>query len=221
MREEVYEMLRELIVDGTLKPSEKMRDKELAGALGVSRTPVREALRRLEDEGLVESAANRWTRVSSVDISEAKSIYPIIWSLEALAISLAESRIGGAEIEEMAEINARLERALSKRKAVEASESDRAFHEVFVRRSGSEDLIKILNELKMRLRRLEVLYFGGCVVAGKSVAEHEEILEALRSKDYVWAAAAVEANWKESLKRIFTQHAAGPAQDIAPSTSAS
>lgn len=212
MREEVYEALREWIVDGTLKPDEKMRDKELATALGISRTPVREALRRLEDEGLVESAANRWTRVSSVDIGEAHRIYPIIWSLESLAVSLAGPQMDDEDFEEMEAANIRLRLALEDTEAAAASKADRDFHSVFVRRSSNDDLVKILNDLKVRLRRLETMYFGGCVVADRSVAEHEEIIEALKSEDWKSATRAVETNWQESLKRIFEQYS----DDVVP-----
>ena len=66
IREEVYDTLLSWIMDGVLKPGEKILDKDLASHLGVSRTPVREALRRLEDKHLVESAANRWTRISPI-----------------------------------------------------------------------------------------------------------------------------------------------------------
>ena len=86
MREEVYKTLLTWIMEGELRPGEKLLDKELAESMGVSRTPVREAMRRLEDKGLVESAANRWTRVSEVSIHESEKIYPII--------SLRENSIG-------------------------------------------------------------------------------------------------------------------------------
>ena len=202
IRDEVYATLQEWIVDGTLEPDEKVRDKELAEVLGVSRTPVREALQRLEDEGLVETSANRWTRVSPVDVTQAERIYPIIWTLEPLAISLAGDRIGDAELKEMVEANLRLERALTSKNGVEASRADRDFHQVLVRRCSNVELSNILHELKIKLRRLEVAYFGGSIVADKSVAEHRDIVSALEANDYELAAEAVRTNWQESLKRI-------------------
>lgn len=202
IREEIYTTLQELIINGTLKPDETVRDKDLATALGVSRTPVREALRRLEDQGLVKSAANRWTRVAPLDINEAYRIYPIIWSLESLAVSLAGLSINEEDLKEMEAANARLRLALENGEAATASKVDRDFHDVFVRRSANPELMKILKDLKIRLRRLETLYFGGCVVAAKSADEHGEILKALRNGDYRLAARAIETNWQESLKRI-------------------
>lgn len=207
--DEVHATLVGLIVDGTLKPGEKVRDKELADRLGVSRTPVREALKRLEDARLVKVSAGRWTRVSEVDRDEAEKLYPIVWSLESLAVSFAESRLRDEDLEQMVEANARLKRALEDGDAVVASEADHDFHDALTRRSGNDELTRILRDLKLKLRRIEVLYFGGCVAADKSVEEHEELLDALRANDYPLAAKAVEANYRKSTKRAF-EHISAP-----------
>ena len=201
--DEVYATLLGLIVDGTLKPDERMRDKELAERLGVSRTPVREALKRLEDAGLVQTVASRWTRVSPVGLEEAEKLYPIVWSLEPLALSFARGRISASELEEMRNANFRLEQALNEADPVRASRADYDFHEVIVRSSENKELARILGSLKLKLRRIEVLYFGGTVTAKKSVGEHENILDALRNGDYARAAAAIEANYKQSVERAF------------------
>jgi DNA-binding GntR family transcriptional regulator len=205
MREEVYTSLRGWILDGTLRPGEKLRDAELAERLGVSRMPVREAFRRLEDEGLVETSANRWTRVSFVDVEQAKSIYPILISLESLAISLAAPRLGRPELRLMSEANGRLAEALQGGHAVEASKADRDFHEVFLSRSDNPDLLRIVDDLKAKLRRLEVAYFGGCMVADQSVTEHKRIIEALEEGNIGAAADEVATNWQGSLDRLITQ----------------
>ena len=105
MREEVYETLLKWIMEGVLRPGEKIVDTELAENLGVSRTPVREALRRLEDKELVEAAAGRWTRVAEITIDEAALIYPIIWKLEELAVDLAAAQLNEADFSRMAQAN--------------------------------------------------------------------------------------------------------------------
>ena len=202
VRERVYSTLRGWIVHGTLRPNEQMRDVELAGRLGVSRTPVREALRRLEDEGLVRAAPHRWTRVSPLDVGDARRLYPIIWSLESLAVRSAGLRLSGSDLREMAAANARIGLALRANDAVEASAADREFHAVFVRRTENPELVRILNDWKVKLRRLEVAYFGGRVVAQRSVVEHKRILSALRRKDVAAAGQAVEVNWRNSLERL-------------------
>jgi DNA-binding GntR family transcriptional regulator len=201
-REQVYSTLREWIVRGVLEPGEKLRDVEIAESLGVSRTPVREAVRRLEDEGLVESSASRWTRVAGLDLVEAARIYPIVWSLEPLALRFAGPRLGEAEIERMESANDRLRRAADEESTMGASEADRDFHQVFIDASDNAELVRILEELKTKLFRLEVVYFGGWDLADLSISEHERILEALRAGDYAAAADAVGSNWKQSLRRL-------------------
>lgn len=189
---------------GVLEPGERLRDGSIAESLGVSRTPVREALRRLEDEGLVESSASRWTKVSGLDLAEAVRLYPIVWALEPLALRFA-ARLEAAGIERMEAANERLRRAVDESDRVAASEADMDFHKVFTDASDNAELIKMLGDLKTKLFRLEVVYFGGQELAERSIAEHERILDALRDEDYAAAARNVESNWKQSLKRLLDQ----------------
>ena len=210
MRQEVHSALREWIIDGTLGPEEQLRDAELAEALGVSRMPIREAFLRLESEGLIETSANRWTRVSPVDVGQARRIYPILWTLEPLALSLAEPRLKKPELRLMVEANKRLTKALDSKQPIEASEADREFHKVFIDQSNNEDLVQILDVLKFKLRRLEIAYFGGSVVAMQSTAEHSEIIEALENGDVRHAARAVERNWQKSFERILARFRRDP-----------
>jgi len=85
----VYEMLKRWIIDGDLGPGEDLRDAELAKSLGVSRTPVREALKQLENEGLVCTSANKWTRVAEIRTEDVENLFPIIKSLDILALENA------------------------------------------------------------------------------------------------------------------------------------
>ena len=130
MREEVYSTLLMWIMEGELRPGEKLLDKELAETMGVSRTPVREALRRLEDKGLVESSANRWTRVTDISIEEPEMIYPIIWTLEALAIGEASRNMTEADFDKMETANTLLEKALAVDPVGVARQHDRPVLEI-------------------------------------------------------------------------------------------
>jgi DNA-binding GntR family transcriptional regulator len=202
MRERVYATLREWILEGTLQPNETLRDTELASRLGVSRTPLREALRRLEDEGLVQTAAHRWTRVAPLDVAAAERIYPVVGALESLAMQLAGPRLTDEDLAVMERANSRLRSALKRREAVEASKADREFHGVYVQRTLNPELIQILEWLKAKLRRIEVVYFGGTVVAEASAEEHDRVLRALRRRDYPSAVREVQGNWSRSLQRL-------------------
>src|SRR5438067_10360445 len=103
-RDEAYERIRDWIIDGTLRPDEILRDHDIAQSLGVSRTPVREALRRLEDEGFVETALNRWTRVAPLDLLKAIETYSVIAALEASALESAQ--LNPQDLDRMTEANA-------------------------------------------------------------------------------------------------------------------
>lgn len=202
MREEVYKTLLTWIMEGELRPGEKLLDKELAESMGVSRTPVREALRRLEDKDLVESSANRWTRVSEVSIREPEKIYPIIWSLEELAVSLAIDGLTEDDFKKMDTVNVALGDALCKENPVKASMADIQFHDVFIKRSDNPQLMSILRDLKIKYRRVEVTYFEGHASAKYSLDEHHRLVAALRAGDLAGAQAAIRLNWQSSLKRL-------------------
>ena len=202
MREEVYNTLLGWIMEGELRPGEKLLDKELAEHLGISRTPVREALRRLEDKGLVESAANRWTRVSEVSIDEPVKIYPIIWTLEELAVSQAISLMTSDDFAAMEQANNRLREALAAENPVEASKADIQFHEVFIRRSENSHLASILHDLKISYRRIEVTYFEKDTSGKDSLDEHNKIIEAMQLGDLQQTQTMIRLNWQNSLQRL-------------------
>jgi DNA-binding GntR family transcriptional regulator len=203
-RDTAYADLREWILDGTLAPMERLHDLALAERLGLSRTPVREALQRLEDEGLVETSPNRWTRVAPLDPAIANDLYPIIWQLETLALELAAFQLDDAELEQMERANQRLVDALAAGDAVAASGADREFHGVYIDLCGNAELIAILQEAKVKLRRLERHYFSRHP-SRESVAEHTALLTALELGDIAGATAAIEANWRNSQRRLLAE----------------
>lgn len=202
MREEVYNTLLSWIVKGKLRPGEKLLDKDLAESMGVSRTPVREALRRLEDKDLVVCSANRWTRVAEISIREPEMLYPIIWSLESLAVELAMDALTDADLQSLKTANRAMGQALEREDAVKASQADVRFHDVFVRRAGNPHIASILSDLKIRCRRVEITYFGGSTCSKRSLAEHDDVIAALERRDMNLAQSTIRANWKNSLNRI-------------------
>ncbi|HEU5347822.1 MAG TPA: GntR family transcriptional regulator, partial [Ktedonobacterales bacterium] len=108
LSDDAYAQLREWIIDGTLAPGEALRDEALAEALGMSRTPVRDALQRLENEGLVITSSTRRTSVSPVTLKQARDIYPITVALETLALRLALPSIDEAALAAMRTAKAEL-----------------------------------------------------------------------------------------------------------------
>jgi DNA-binding GntR family transcriptional regulator len=204
MRDEVYNSLLNWIMEGVLSPGEKIVDKELAEHLGVSRTPVREALRRLEDKDLVESSANRWTRVTKISPQEPELIYPIIWTLEQLAVSEAAENIRKEDLKKMTHANNKLAAAIETGNPIAASKADADFHDVIIERSLNPHLIKILKDLKIRYRRLEVNFFKGSSFDDSSLKEHETLISSIKIGDIKCASQTIYTNWKKSLERLRT-----------------
>ena len=195
-----YEQLYGLIVYGRLPPGARLAEGPLAEALGVSRTPVREALRQLEDEGLVVTARNRWTRVAPLDLSEGGRLVPILSALEVLALRSAWP-FDPAQVDAMAERTAQLERAIERRRAKDALAADLAFHDVIGSASANPDLVAMLGRLHDRMRRIDLAYWGRPGLARNSVPEHAAIIDAVRAGDEDRAAEALEEHWRN--ERIF------------------
>ncbi len=204
MRDDVYAQLRDWIIEGTLTPLEKLRDIELAERLGVSRTPVREALRRLEDEGLIETKQNAWTRVAGVDASLAARIYPILRVLEPLALEVSFPDFTAEDILGMRALNARVEAALRRGDARIAAIQDTELHDTWTGACGNPELINIIRDLKTQHIRLEIAYWGG-QSALESVAEHARLIAALEARDLKSAQRALEVNWTRALSRFQSQ----------------
>ncbi len=177
LRDRAYAAIRDAIVDGTLAPGERLRDQELCTWLGLSRTPVREALNRLEQDGLVETAPQRFTRVTPLDRRAARDAFPVVAALHALATELAVPKLTEADLAALRDANNRFAEALRDGDVDAALEADDAFHGVFVTAAANAEIPRALERLMPRIRRLERLRFGS--LSGRaSVKQHAEILMA-------------------------------------------
>jgi DNA-binding GntR family transcriptional regulator len=201
-RDDAYNRLRGWIIDGTLKPEEVLHDKHIAALLGVSRTPVREALRRLEDEGLVETALNRWTRVAPLDLNKTAETYAIIEAMEVLALKQAFPRLTGEVLRALDDANHRMRTAAKDREPVAAVVADEMFHEVLISGASNGELLRLLGQLKSRLRRVELAYFDATPRVQASFREHAAIIESSREGSLSRACTALRINWRGSLDRI-------------------
>jgi DNA-binding GntR family transcriptional regulator len=202
VREEAYFVLRDQIIEGKLPSGQKLRDKDLAEQLGVSRTPIREALLRLEEEGFVQTKPNCSTIVSPIDFHNASNLYSIIWTLESLALRQAFERLTSNHIDLMQQANEQLLQALQSNNPVLAVDSDSNFHFVYIQLSQNSELCHILSGIKQKLKRLELHYFEKAKDLHLSYEEHVNIIEALKQKDLLQALHAIESNWKASFSRM-------------------
>jgi DNA-binding GntR family transcriptional regulator len=196
LRDDAYSMLRMAIVDGTLGPGEALHDEELCSWLGLSRTPVRDALGRLAEDGLVDIAPQRYTRVSGVTVHDAEDAFPLLASVHALATELAVPRLGRPELAALRAANDAFVAALTRREPAGAYDADDGFHAVFVDAAGNADITRTLTHLMPRVRRLEILSVGP-LPGRRSVAQHEAVIARAAAGDARGAASAARENWLE------------------------
>src|SRR4051794_21191855 len=189
-----YEVLLEAIVTGTLAPGSRIRDGELAAQLQTSRMPVREALKRLETEGLVETVPNRETRVAPIRAERAAQAFPVVAALQALATRLGVPALSAADDARMTSLDRERARALREGDVIAAIELDDAFHGVVLAAARNDELVRALERLMPQIRRLDVLHFSE-LARGAAGRDHAEVLAACRRRDAITAAELVEANY--------------------------
>ncbi len=194
LRDSAYDRLCGAIVNGTLAPGETLHDDELCAWLGLSRTPVRGALARLEDDGLVETAPQRFTRVTPLQQADARALFPVVATLHALATELAVPRLTAVEQRRLREQNDLHAAALAANEAAAAYAADHRFHDVFVAAAGNCEVERALARLTPRLRRLELLH-RGALPGRRALAQHEAIIARAAGGDATGAATAARENW--------------------------
>ncbi|BCJ49810.1 putative transcriptional regulator, GntR family protein [Actinoplanes sp. NBRC 14428] len=194
LRENAYRSIRDAIVDGTLAPGERLHDAELAQWLGVSRTPVREALARLEEAGLIHTRPGRYTMVSPLDVRAARAAQSVTAAMHELAVREALPNLSTAELDAMRSANTRFAEALRTDDLDAATAADDEFHGVAVTASANPALRSVLEQFTPVLRRLERLRFSS--LSGRtSVTLHDRIIALCEAGDVEGAAAATRENW--------------------------
>ena len=195
LAEQAYAALLDAIVGGELPPGERLRDTELAEQLGVSRTPVREALRRLEDEGLVETGRHAYTRVAPVSPDRIADAFPVVAALHGLGTRLGVPALSGDDLEQMERHDQERSRALERGDVLAAIDADDAFHGVLLAASRNAEIERLLTRVMPHIRRLDVLHFESLTRKGAAAGDHAAILDACRRGDAWEAARLVEANF--------------------------
>ncbi|MEJ2856148.1 MULTISPECIES: GntR family transcriptional regulator [unclassified Saccharothrix] len=193
-RDQALSAIRDAILGGDLAPGEAIKDVELAERLGLSRTPVREALARLTDEGLVESKPHSYTRVTPLRTAPVRDALAVVQAMHALAARLAVPRMGDDDLVAMRTANARFAAALDAGDVPAALAADDEFHGVAVRCADNFAVAATIDRYTPLVRRLERLRFAGAP-GRHSVVMHDEIVTACAGGDADLAARLVERNW--------------------------
>jgi DNA-binding GntR family transcriptional regulator len=196
--EAVYEELRRRILSGVLQPAAPINQDALAPELGVSVTPVREAVRRLEAEGLVQFEAHKTVLVRPLSRDELAEIYDVRLQLDPHAAALATGRVGEDELHEIE----RLAGAQAGADAVARVARNRAFHRAIYARSGNELLTEILDRLWERSDRYRVRLLTRDVDVDRAAREHAQIAEAMRARRPRTVAKLVRAHVSNARSQI-------------------
>jgi DNA-binding GntR family transcriptional regulator len=199
LRDEAYDRIRQAIVDGTLPPGTPLRDGDLADQLGLSKAPVREAIRRLADDGLVDSKPQSYTRVSDVMSRDVLDAREIVRVLHEFAVKQAAPRCRPADIAAMRAANDRFAAAIEARDVAAAVKADDELHDIPVRLAGNAAVAATLDRYTPLLRRLEHAHFSSAL-AWNSVERHTKLIDALEKHDTETAVSVISTIWTELLE---------------------
>ena len=204
LEERVFATLEEDILTGKLKRGDSLGEKMLSERLGVSRTPVRSALARLSEEGLVESVANKGSVVIGITKEDIVDIYHIRMRLEGLASLIAASKITAEGLAELLESVELSEFYIKKNNTEKLKELDSEFHEAIYRATENKPLCKTLSELHRKIKTYRKLSLTVPGRLERSVSEHREIYEAIASGNGELADTLTSLHVKRALDNMLS-----------------
>ena len=191
LRDVVFNTLRQAILKGELIPGERLMEIQLAERLGVSRTPIREAIRKLELEGLVLMIPRKGAEVAKISEKNLRDVLEVRRSLEELAIELACQRMSDDEIRQLEEAQAAFQKAVESKDAMNIAETDEHYHDIIYFGTGNSRLVQILNNLREQMYRYRLEYIKDEDKRQILIVEHENILKAVKNRRAAEAKAAI------------------------------
>ena len=194
LRDVVFNTLRRAILRGELKPGERLMEIQLANKLGVSRTPIREAIRKLELEGLVLMIPRKGAEVAEITEKNLRDVLEVRCALEELAVQLACERIDEEGVKALRDAGRHFKEILDSDDITQIAQADEAFHDVIFTATGNARLIQLLNNLREQMYRYRIEYLKKKECYPVLLAEHKEILDAISERD------------KDHATRITSQH---------------
>lgn len=191
LRDVVFNTLRNAILTGELEPGERLMEIKLADKLGVSRTPIREAIRKLELEGLVVNTPRKGAEVANISSEDLRDVLEVRRSLEILATNLACDKITETELMELHDNIESFKESIASNAATEVALTDVGFHDIIYRATGNARLIQILGNLREQMYRYRLEYIKDHDSWTRLLTEHTAIYEAIKLRDKEAAATAI------------------------------
>lgn len=197
LREIVYEELKREILVGEIAPGTRMMEIELADEMGVSRTPVREAIRKLKKEGLVTIEPRKGAYASDVSIKDMVDVLEVREDLEAMAAAMAAQKVNKDEKQALIEATMEYKEAVESERTEDIIRCDEKFHQLIVNCSGNKTLVQLFSQVQELALRFRYLYYDDFSRYERMPMEHREIEEAILSGDYEKARVAAGEHVKK------------------------
>ena len=183
LRDVVYNTLREAILKGELKPGERLMELQLASKLGVSRTPIREAIRMLELEGLAVTIPRKGAEVAKMTVKDMEDVLEVREALDELAAKIACNKITEEQLQILSKVKDAFEESTKTTDIKQIAMYDEKFHDVIYESTGNVRLVNLLNNLREQIYRYRVEYLKNVEVYPRLIEEHETILKALQDRN--------------------------------------
>ena len=196
LRDVVFQTLRQAILSGKLQPGERLMEIHLARELGVSRTPVREAIRKLELEGLVNMIPRRGAVVGEITRTDLEDVLEVREALEELAVRKACENMTEEDIQALKAAADKFRKCVENEDLMASAQADVSFHEIISEATGNRRLIQILNNLREQIYRYRLENLKDKKAYPILIREHSAILKALENKDVDAATEALRGHIK-------------------------
>ena len=183
LRDVAYQTLRKAILRGDLQPGERLMEMKLADQMGVSRTPVREAIRMLELDGLVVMTPRKGASVAQLSDRSLRDVLEVRRALEQLAGELACERMTKKDFDDLAEANRRFTEVIDSEDVTTVAEADEYFHSLIFKATGNEKLIQLVSQFREQMYRFRIEHIKDLPDRDILIREHQEIMQALRKRD--------------------------------------
>jgi DNA-binding GntR family transcriptional regulator len=202
LRDVVFNTLRKAILSGDLKPGERLMEKQLAEKMGVSRTPVREAIRKLELEGFVVMVPRKGAQVADITEKDIQDVLEVRGALEGLAVRLACENMDNEDLAHLKQAMNEFSAAAKKEDVDVMIEKDVEFHDIIFKATKNEKLIQIVNNLREQIHRYRVAYLKSFDDLKAIEEEHEQIVYAIENKKPSLAEKLAAAHIKNQEKAV-------------------
>jgi DNA-binding GntR family transcriptional regulator len=205
LRERIVTFVKDSIINGRLKPGERVPEHEIAENFGISRTPIREAFRQLESEGFITVIPRKGAVVSPITAKDVSEFYSIKSLLEGYAAGLACGKFTEKELKRLTQINQQMQKHAAKNDVRGFYRLDNQFHEVFLSSSGNDKLCVLAHQIAQQFERFRIMALSLPGRMNTSIKQHEDIIKAFTEQNAELVEKLVRANAELSSKVLVTE----------------